>query len=230
VCSVFYSSRFGLLRASNLPLGFIKRNAYRCCQVQAPRVGFHGNCQTGLRIFPQQRLGQTSGFPSENQKIPILEYFIPIYPRRLCGKIEVSPCRLRGLEFGEGCPAFHIAEMPVIHSCTAKCFFIQRESQRLDQMQSRSGSKTQARDVSRIRWNLWLDKHDVKHDLILLDLVVWGNSITHIVPRGTWGTNDLGHHPTRTNINHDPLGTTFRHPRQGEPNCPQTHRLKNDFA
>ncbi len=40
---VVNSSRFGLLHASNLPLGFIERDADRCRQIQAPRVGLHGN-------------------------------------------------------------------------------------------------------------------------------------------------------------------------------------------
>lgn len=42
-----------LLRAADLPLRLIERDAYRCGQVQAPRVGLHGNRQTRLRIFPQ---------------------------------------------------------------------------------------------------------------------------------------------------------------------------------
>jgi hypothetical protein len=120
--------------------------------------------------------------------------------------------------------------MPVIHPRTAKRFFIQRESQRFHEMQSRSGCETQARNISRIRRNLWLDKHDMKHVLTLLKLAVSRNSIKRIVPRGTWGANNLGHHPTTANINYDPLGTTFRHSRQGEPTCPRTHTLKNDFA
>ena len=45
-------SRYGLLRASNLPLGLIERDADRCRQIQAPCVRLHRNRQTGLRIFP----------------------------------------------------------------------------------------------------------------------------------------------------------------------------------
>jgi len=135
VSSVVNPYRFGLLRASNLPLGLIERNAYRCRQIQTPRVGLHGNRQTGLRIFPQQRLRQPSGFPPENQKIPILKGFVPINIRCLCGEIKEPPRALGGLQILKGCPALHIAQVPVIHPRAAKRFFIQRESQRLYQMQ-----------------------------------------------------------------------------------------------
>ena len=54
--------------------------------------------------------------------------------------------------------------MPVIHPRTMERFFIQREPQRLHQMQTRSGGETQARNISRIRRNLRLDKHDMKHE------------------------------------------------------------------
>jgi hypothetical protein len=51
---------------ANLPLRLIQCDAYRCRQVQAPRVGLHGDCQTRLRIRPQQRLRQSTGLPAEN--------------------------------------------------------------------------------------------------------------------------------------------------------------------
>ena len=180
VSSVVNPSRFGLLRASNLPLGFIQRDADRCRQVQAPRIRLHGDRQTHLCIFPQERLGQTARFPSENQKIPILEGFIPIHLRCFCREIEVSSRWLGGLEFCERCPAFHIAEMPIIHPRTAKSFFIQREPQWLHQMQPRPGRETQPCNIPRIRRNLRLNKHDMKHGHILRAFAVGRNSIRYM--------------------------------------------------
>ncbi len=185
VSSVVNPSGFALLLVANLPLCFIENDTYRCRQVQAPRFGLHGYGQASLRIRPQQRLGQTSGFPPEDQKIPILEGFIPIHLRCLCREIEVSPRWLGSLEFRERCPPFHIAEMPVIHPRAAKRFFIQRESQRLHQMQPRPGCETQPCNIPRIRRNLRLDKNDMKHGPTLSNLAVSRNGIPRIVPRGT---------------------------------------------
>jgi hypothetical protein len=67
--------------------------------------------------------------------------------------------------------------MPIVHSRAAKGFFIQRETQRFNQMQPRPGRQTQPGYIASVGWDFRLNKYDMQHWKSMQRCIVPGNWI-----------------------------------------------------
>ena len=114
----------------------------------------------------EQRLRQSLRFPPKNQPIALLKTALPQTPLGLRSeKPKPRPLARFDPERFKGIPKSHITFLPIIHARPAERLFIQRKSQRADEMQTRPDRQAKPRNIPRIRRNLRLDENDIQRGI-----------------------------------------------------------------
>ena len=88
-------------------------------------------------------------FPAKNQEVPLLERdFVVGTPRLRRQEKKSRVFVLGGVQRGKGIPEAHVDFLPIIETGAFQLAIVDGKPERFDQMQSRSGGKTEAPDVA----------------------------------------------------------------------------------
>lgn len=149
-----------------LPHSFEQHDRNGSREVQAARAA-HRNSNRALGICRKERLRQPFGFPAENEEIAVRERHIVVGPLRFRGDEEPARVRFSRLQLRQRIPDAKIDLFPIIETGPLQLPIVQREAERLDEVQRRTRRETEAADVAGIRRNLRLNENDVERQLQL---------------------------------------------------------------
>src|SRR5579884_945279 len=111
-------------------------------------------------------LGQATGLAAEDEHdiLRLAERRVPKKPRRFRREEErfAEPRQLL-LERLPARPHSQIDVLPVVESCALHLALVEREAERLDEMQRRAGGETRPSGVAGVPVNLRMHENDVNH-------------------------------------------------------------------
>lgn len=134
-------------------------------KVQTAVVWAHGQADASIRAkVGQHFIRETAGFRAKDENVAFLVLNLVVARGTLGGGSKKTVASQRGTTVLPIFMHLHLGVFMVIQTGAAHFGVIEREAQRLDQMQCGTGIGGQTNDVAGIGWDFGLKQDNVEHD------------------------------------------------------------------
>src|SRR5262249_20945061 len=134
-------------------------------EIQTADIGVeHRNFQAAIPVRTQQIFGQSTRLAAKDETVVRLVFPIGVEAIGFGGEIDEACLREWLIERFEISMAREVYFRPVVETSASQRAIVHAKAGDADDVQWRVCRRTHARDVAGVRWNLWFDKCDGKHE------------------------------------------------------------------
>jgi hypothetical protein len=148
----------------DLTEGFVEGDANGGGEVEASGRIFHGDAEAAGGVLVEEGFGETFGFAAEDEAVAVVVGGVPEGAGGFGGEEpEAGPLPYPVLKMEPGVPEVDVAVLPVVHAGAAEGFFVEGESEGLDEVESGAGGEAEAGDVAGVWGDFGFDEGDLEH-------------------------------------------------------------------